>query len=449
MWYGYKRSIKTIGQEEVQFGNSSCFFKENMKHYLSIIFCLSLSVYLVSCSENVRKKKEIPNAQEKQEKIVTVEEVKVPTKAESSVSNLFVAKDGQVYLTWIETSENENSTLYFSNLNENKWASPTQIDKGNNWIVNWADFPSLTQFGGNSLAVNYLVESDRETFAYGVNIVISNDNGKNWNKPFMPHTDGTKTEHGFVSLVPYGEDQFMAIWLDGRKYEAEQEPDEMTLRAVIIGEDGVLDREFVIDNRVCDCCATSATVTDDGIIVVYRDRSENEVRDIYSSTFKNGEWSEPNRIARDDWEISGCPVNGPAIEADGNNVAVAWYTAAKDNAKVKIAFSSDFGSTYTSAIMVNTTRTLGRVDVTYLNSKKVVVCWMEEENDITYIKARSVNSDCSEIMGKPIVITQTEGSRSSGFPKMVKTGKDLVFSWTESGESSAIKTAMVSLSVFE
>ena len=406
-----------------------------MKTYLLFVATIFSGFFFVSCSENQEQYKSVVEGSNRIEEL-TVEELTVPTTNESSVSNLFVDKNGQVYLTWIETKKDKNSSLYFSTLHENKWSSSTKISEGANWIVNWADFPSLTAFGENSLAVNFLAETDKETFAYDVNLVISNDDGKTWNKPFVPHQDQTKTEHGFVSMVPYDKDKLMAIWLDGRKYALEETPNEMTLRSAIINQAGEIEQEFVIDTRVCDCCGTNATVTDDGIVVVYRDRSDTEIRDLYSSSFTDGNWSEPIRIARDGWEINGCPVNGPAIEASGNNIAVAWFTAAKDNAKVNVAFSSDLGKTFTAPILVNTTRTIGRVDVVYINPKTAVVCWMEAENDITYIKARAINADGSGMMGSPIIISKTEGSRSSGFPKMVKSGENLIFSWTETGESS-------------
>ncbi|MBL4653218.1 MAG: hypothetical protein JKY53_10205 [Flavobacteriales bacterium] len=414
-----------------------------MKAYRFIITAIVIGFFFVSCSENNEQYKSVvENSNGIGE--LTIQKIKVPTTAESSVSNLFVGKNGEVYLTWTETKESENSSLYFSTLEENKWSSPTKILEGNNWVVNWADFPSLTQFGENSLVINFLEMTDEATFAYDVKLAISNDGGKTWGESFAPHKDNTKTEHGFVSLVKYGENQFMAIWLDGRKYDSEEEPDEMTLRSAIINQDGSIDQEFVIDTRVCDCCATSAVTTSNGVSVVYRDRSDAEIRDIYASTFNNGNWSEPIRISRDGWEINGCPVNGPAIESYENNTAVAWFTAANDNAKVNVAFSVE-SNKFTTPVAVNTTRTLGRVDVTYINKDKVAICWMEEENDIFYIKVRMVNSDGSGIMEEPIVVSKTEGSRSSGFPKMVKSDSYLVFSWTETGETSVVKTAKIKL----
>ena len=102
--------------------------------------------------------------------------------------------------------------------------------------------------------------------------------------------------------------------------------------------------EAVLDTRVCDCCQTSAAMTAEGPVVVYRDRSEGELRDISIARLRNGEWSEPRTVFRDGWEISGCPVNGPVDRRrSGRRLAVAWFTAANDMSRVKLAFSDDAG----------------------------------------------------------------------------------------------------------
>ena len=61
----------------------------------------------------------------------------------------------------------------------------------------------------------------------------------------------------------------------------------------------------------------------------------------------NGEvWSKAENIHADGWELAGCPVNGPAIDALEMDVAVIWFTAAKGDPNVKIAFSDDGGAQF-------------------------------------------------------------------------------------------------------
>lgn len=411
-----------------------------MRIFVSYLLIGIISVFLFSCGNEEKAKK----IEAIQEEIEIVQEIKSPANVGSSISNLHIGATGTVYLTWTESQEDGKTILYYSTLEDNKWQEPIKIAEGDDWIVNWADFPSLTQFGNNSLVVNYLVETNRETFAYDIKLLISNDNGQNWGNPFLPHNDGTQTEHGFVSLVPYLDETFMAIWLDGRKYDTGE--DEMTLRAAIINKDGKIEQEFVLDQRVCDCCATDAVVTKNGIAVVYRNRDENEIRDMSIVYFKDGEWSEPKLIAKDNWMIAGCPVNGPAIDATGNKTSLIWFTLLNDTPTVRFVFLDNNSTSFSTPIKVNTQVPVGRVDVCSIDEKTAVVSWMEEDNEATYLKIRTIKTDGTRELGAPIIITKMNGSRSSGFPKMIKKGNQLIIAWTDTEDSSHIKTTLINLS---
>ena len=126
----------------------------------------------------------------------------------------------------------------------------------------------------------------------------------------------------------------------------------MSLRAAIFDKEGNALNRWELDNRICDCCQTGAAMTSNGPIVIYRDRSANEIRDMSVTRWIDDTWTTPAPIAIDLWEIAGCPVNGPQITAIENNVAAAWFTAANGTATVKIAFSQDAGAKFSEPILV-------------------------------------------------------------------------------------------------
>ena len=80
----------------------------------------------------------------------------------------------------------------------------------------------------------------------------------------------------------------------------------MTLRSATISTAGVI-KEQVIDERVCECCQTDVAIASSGPVVVYRNRTESEIRDIYVVSGKDDGRTEPFAIAEDNWEIHGCP----------------------------------------------------------------------------------------------------------------------------------------------
>jgi hypothetical protein len=199
----------------------------------------------------------------------------------------------------------------------------------------------------------------------------------------------------------------------------------MTLRGAVVDKNGKKASEWELDNRVCDCCQTSAAITANGPVVVYRDRSEDEIRDISIVRLVNGQWTTPKPIFSDSWKIAGCPVNGPRIDAKGNNLVVAWFSSPDKKGQVKIIFSSDAGATFGSPIRVDEGEGIGRVDVIMLDDKIAMVSWMEG----SVIKAARVHSDGKK--DPSMTIASSTKSRSSGFPQMTKSGNTIFFAWTD------------------
>jgi len=193
-----------------------------------------------------------------------------------------------------------------------------------------------------------------------------------------------------------------------------------------------------LDNRTCDCCQTTSALTSNGPIVVYRDRSEDEIRDISIVRLVNSEWTAPQSVFSDNWKIAGCPVNGPRVDVIGNSVAIAWYTAAGGNAEVKVIFSSDGGASFGKPLRINDGETIGRVDLVLLDESHAVVSWMEGAT----IKAMNIDSNGKK--GEPIIIAKSSESRSSGFPQMTRSGNQLIFAWTVDEEKN-IKSAYLNL----
>jgi len=383
----------------------------------------------------------------KSEPVETITFIAAPIKANSSEPNLHKADNGTIYLSWIETNEDKSSTLSFSTLlNNNIWSDPKTIANGTGWFVNWADFPSITSFGKSGLAAHYLDKSAEDTYAYNVKLTLSNDNGNSWNAPFIPHTDNTNTEHGFVSKVATKDGNFLAVWLDGRQMAyAEKDSTitkEMTLRSAIINKKGKLLNEYLLDSRVCDCCQTDTAMTNDDAIVVYRDRSEGDIRDIYYVRQINNEWTEPKPVFNDNWNIAGCPVNGAAIATKENTVAVVWFTMANNEPKVKVAFSKDNGKTFNEPIHIGDKDPMGRVDIELLEDNSALVSWMDIVEDNTVIQLQKVGSNGT--LSELITLTESSESRSSGFPRMVLKDDMAYLTWTNVGEENLnIKTAIV------
>jgi len=357
---------------------------------------------------------------------------------------LFTDAQGKTYMSWRET-KNGQHLLRFATLNGEEWSAPVTIASGSDWFVNWADYPQLVALPQGGMISFFLEKSGPSTFSYDIKLTRSDD-GAHWDEPRVLHDDGKKVEHGFVSLLPYRENAFIA-WLDGRNTSDNDDHGHahghggkrpMTLRGAITDPRGNKLKEWELDFSVCDCCQTNAAMTENGPVVVYRDRSVTEVRNINIVRLVDGEWTEPVHIYNDNWVIKGCPVNGPRADSKGNNLAIAWFAEVHGHSEVKVIFSEDGGATFQSPIRINENHTIGRVDLVMLDNESAVVVWMEG----SLILARRVNKDHS--MGPVWTIAESSDSRSSGFPQMTINGGHLIFAWTDSnGLYSTVETAIL------
>jgi hypothetical protein len=339
-------------------------------------------------------------------------------------------------LSWMEEGES-GAALHYSRFVDGQWSPAATVVEGVDMFVNWADMASVQPIGKDHLAAHWLEMSANLTYSYDVVFSQSADGGATWTEPLRPHDDGTPTEHGFVSMWPDVNGTGL-IWLDGRKTanEATDDPTAtgMTLRAATVDHESIIRKEQLVDELICDCCQTDIAVAASGPVAVYRDRSINEIRDISVSRHIDGRWQPASPIAADNWQIPGCPVNGPSIVADGNFVAAAWFTAAGGRPVVKLALSNDSGASFSEPIEVATGKVQGRVGIVYLGDGNVAVSWLQSGAEGGH-EVRTRRYTATGTAGTPRLVTADAGGFS--VPQIARSGDDLVFVWTETADSSS------------
>lgn len=300
-----------------------------------------------------------------------------PARPGSGEPFLFATKH-DVIMSWLE-----GTSLRFARYDGAKWSAPHTIVQSADLTVNWADFPSVIEDARGTLYGHFLQKDD-------IRITTSRDGGKSWSAPFVLNHDGKNGERGFVSLAPLPGGGAAAAWLAIG-----------TLRYAKIGE-----AEQELDARTCECCATGMAMTSRGPIIVYRDRSDDEIRDI--AYVRPG--SKPQPLHDDHWKLNGCPVNGPQIDAIGDRYAVAWYTASGVYAQF----------TNGAPIRIDDGHPAGRVDIVMLDRDTAVVSWVEQNE----LRARKVTPS-----GRgPSVLVASATDR--GFPRIAHLGRDVYFAWT-------------------
>lgn len=328
----------------------------------------------------------------------------------------FVAGDGSGGFV---VSYIANDSFRFVTIRGDVVSAPREIAKGN-LLVNRADFPSIA-VSGKSMAATW---STRNGHGAMVHVAKSGDGGVTWTKASSPHPS-LVSEFGFVSLTPGGD----AVWLDGRELKGGHEGEgDMQLRFASLP----FASETTLDARVCDCCQTAMAMTSSGPVIAYRDRSNEEIRDIAVMRRTSSGWSAPKIVHADGWKMAGCPVNGPQLDASGQRVAIAWFTAAHQQPRVYAAFSNDGGATFAAPIRVDVEKAAGRVDLALLANGSAAVTWVEQRGEKSLLFARRVSQ--SGAAGKVVEIGEARG-----FPRIAVSKENIGLVWT-AGERVHFRT---------
>jgi hypothetical protein len=382
----------------------------------------------------------------------TLTELALAAAAGSGEPHVARLGDGAAVASWLEP-EGDGYALRFSRLTGAQWSAPETVAAGQDVFVNWADVPSVVPLTRDRWVAHWLRLRPDTYGAYDVVTAVSSDSGESWSAAALLNDDGTDTEHGFATLFPLigsdGVDSIGAVWLDGRRMAewSFDRPDELlgtSLRFAHLAPDGHTVEQSEIDALVCDCCQTDVALAAGGPIVIYRDRTEDEIRDVFVRRYGAGGWLDAQGLGNEGWEIAGCPVNGPAIAANGSEVAAVWFTAAGGRSRVRFARSSDGGERFDPALDIDTEGAFGQADVALLDDGRAVVSWWRrapgaDSTGLT-LATRTVGADGT--LGPVRVIAANATAQPLDVPEIVALGDRVLVAWTSLEDGGRVRTAL-------
>ena len=376
--------------------------------------------------------------------------VVMPTNVGARLPRLSALPENEVLASWIEPIPNGH-VLKFSLYKKGKWQRTGEIARGENWFVNWADFPSVMPITKKFWLSHRLVkQSGGKAYDYDVVLAISNDAGLTWRDIGSPHRDGSAAEHGFAAIFSEG-DTAGIIWLDGREYfekkDVAKHPNKsgnFSLRYTRVHSDGLMEAEQVIDNNTCTCCWPSAAVTSAGPVATWRGRTDAEIRDNNISLLRDGKWTTPAPLGAEGWNIDGCPVNGPAVPARGMQVLAAWFSAEGDRPRVRAAFSKDGGKSFSKPVEIDEASPLGRIGLIWRDDNTAVISWMTAADSAgkhVSLALRTISMDGK--MSKVKRVAEISTGHDTGVPQLAATEHGVLLAWTGVAPNLGIKTIIV------
>ncbi len=351
--------------------------------------------------------------------------------------DLAVTADGRLLLSWISVRRGRDNALMFAAYdNQGRWQStPKTIAVGEALLSNWADTPHIAATPDGALWVHWLQKTSASPGEYDLALSHSGNRGFNWSAPVVVNSDSGGGEHGFASLWPASQATLGVAWLNPADKSGDAPHENhggMSLRAASF--DGALQRigEQTLDGMTCECCQTDAAMAARGPVLVYRDRDADDIRDIAAVRYDGKAWSAPVRVHADGWKMTACPVNGPAAAAKGDDVLVAWRTAAGGEPALQLALSRDGGASFGAPVRVDRgAAVLGRVDAAY-DSDGAWVLWLREEAGAQSLWLARYSADLKrEVRRTQIAVLQGRGA-ATGFPKLALRADGAYMVWTES-----------------
>lgn len=353
-------------------------------------------------------------------------------------------------LSWQERLPDGCARLQVATLSRaSQLGEPKTVAQGCDWFVNWADHPKVAIADNGDWWAFWLQKEGDGTFHYGIRVSHSQDEGANWSAPITPHTDGVLSEHGFVSMAADGADRMRFVWLDGRvsANSSHAEGDaagaagdshashgaSMSVRSVVIDADGRLSEDQEIDGNTCSCCWTALLRQPDGRhLAAWRDRSDQEIRDIAFAEHAAEGWKVRGLVHADNWQISACPVNGPGLTQQGARVLAAWSTM--PNGTDLVVKAKALGTDTVPVRIEQGPKVLGRVSSASF-AGGFLLSWLGADDSAdSVLRLVKLDTDLHEQFRTDVA--HLPAGRGIGVPHLAALSDVAVLVWTEPADHS-------------
>ena len=343
--------------------------------------------------------------------------------------------DGDGFLaTWIEPAGAGASGVQrvrVARFDGKFWTFPATVRESATLFANWADVPGVVRAADGALYFWWLERSSSGTYTYDVRLARSTDQGVTFADLGVLHDDRSPAEHGFVSAVREGQG-IRFYYLDGRATPGDKP---MQLRTVLALGAKVAPSELV-DDSVCDCCATAAlALAGGGSAVAYRDRTPAEIRDVQVAVRSAAGARTTRPVGNDGWKIAGCPVNGPALAVNDGRLAVAWFAAPGDRPRLAAAQSADGGATWSAAQPLTSAQPMGQLAIASLGGG-FEISWLEAIPGGSEL--RLARLDAGGKLEPSLAIARTGAGRTAGIPRLASAGDRLALLWMDSLNPPAV-----------
>ena len=296
--------------------------------------------------------------------------VGVPGRANATPS---IAADGsRVALAWSARDASGKTDIYVATSADGgrSYGDPVRVNEEPGTARVGGEMPPRVVFTGFAVDVLWTSRSGTGTT---IRTARSDNDGRTFGPSRELQQEGAPGDRGWPALSRDGNGRLHAIWLDHRGLANPGSGAHVHRAAPSAGEkhDGVAmaqksalfyvgaagERE--IARGVCYCCKT-ALINGPGnsVFAAWRHVFPGNIRDIAFTMSRDGgrSFAAPVRVSSDQWQLDGCPDDGPAIAVDEHGaVHVAWPTVVSQPEPHKAIFyaSTRDGRTFSERVRVS------------------------------------------------------------------------------------------------
>lgn len=256
-------------------------------------------------------------------------------------------------ISWVEVDSTSQEKAFYCarfNSDKNQFGKAISIPIPHNTSIHEEGMPKIAVKGDGSLFALYETsEEPKENERWGlgdVQYLQSFDEGKTWTKPksVAPQDYNANRSSSFSGLSRLSDGEIGIAWLStATDKSANGRPLKF---AKTKGQKG-LTPPILIDQQACECCRVALDYYGTkGLIVAYRSLRGDNIRDIALaiSTDNGYSFGPPQAFTGDEWQINGCPHNGPSVQASKNTFYVTWFTGKEDREGVQYAELDSLGN---------------------------------------------------------------------------------------------------------
>lgn len=236
-------------------------------------------------------------------------------------------------VSWTEEDSAGNKKFYFArwNAEEKKFERRMEIPMPQNVSIHEEGMPKIAIKGDGALMAFYEVSVPQPGKKWGVGDIVyiqSGDQGRSWSTPASVNIRKTADASlSFSGICRLADGEIGVSWLDANQDGADQPGRPVMFARTSTGRG--FGEPVLVEKIACECCRVAVAAGKGGNVgIAYRDLQPGNIRDIsFSASFDQGHtFRSPRDFSGDEWEINGCPHNGPSIVSGKDRIYAVWYS---------------------------------------------------------------------------------------------------------------------------